>query len=616
MDVAEIELKIGQKVNLGNFVGQLLDFSYERVERVELPGQFSILGGTIAVFPTSLSMPIKIDLFGPEIESIISYEFSGGTKKEKFDLIHIPANILGLKDNAKIKPGDYVVHEDYGVGLFHNLGLKNVAGKDKFYIFLEYRDGDILYVPEEQKDKLSPYVGIGRRRPQLSRLGSQTWRKTYHKTYENVILLARELLNLYAVRSISKCPSLIIDKHWDDEIVKTFPYVDTEDQAQAIKDTYEDLQRDFPMDRLVSGDVGFGKTEVAIRASTQAVANGYQVVMLVPTTILVEQHYVTFKKRFANLPVSIERLSRFIENREQNRIVKAAQNGQADILIGTHRLLGGDIRFKNLGLFILDEEQRFGVKQKEKLKNLRQEVNVLTLSATPIPRTLFMSLSGIRDISQISTSPRGRKEIGTKISKFNEPLIRQYIDREIGRNGQMYYLHNEVATIGGKKNQLQKMFPDLSIEVAHGQMGEERLANIMSQFAEGKIQILVCSTIIENGLDLPNINSLIVEESDKFGLAQLHQIRGRIGRSSRQAYALFTYKNKELSTNAVKRLESLAENTELGAGFNIALSDLEIRGGGNILGREQHGSMEAVGLILYSKLLKEAVARLKRIKQV
>lgn len=608
----EICLKSGSRVNFGDLIVQLLDFGYERAEAVEMPGQFSVSGGTITLFLTDGINPVKLDFFGPEVETISHFELESGKKIDSIGELVLKSNILSLPDKTKIKPGDYVVHEDYGIGLFHNLGMKKVGKVEKLYIFLEYRNGDLLYVPEEMKHKLSPYIGIGHRKPQLSRLGSQSWQKTYKKTYENVIHLAKELLNLYAVRSISNRKPWKIDQNWNEAIVDTFPYIDTEDQRSAIEDTYSDVQREYPMDRLISGDVGFGKTEVAIRTAAQAVANGYQVVLLVPTTILVEQHYVTFLKRFKNLPVVIEHLSRFVESKEQKRVVEAVKNGQVDILIGTHRLLGEDINFKNLGLYIIDEEQRFGVKQKEKLKKIREEVNVLTMSATPIPRTLFMSLSGIRDISQITTPPGGRKRIETKISPYSEKIIKEYVDRELGRSGQVYYLHNEVSTIEGKRIQLQRMFPKARIATGHGQMGEDRLARVMRDFADGKVDILVCSTIIENGLDLPNANTLIVEESDRFGLAQLHQIRGRIGRSPQQAYALFTYGSKDLSQNAIKRLKALAEHTELGAGFNIALSDLEIRGGGNILGKEQHGSMEAVGLILYSKLLKEAVNRLKK----
>ncbi|MEK9156002.1 MAG: DEAD/DEAH box helicase [Patescibacteria group bacterium] len=608
----DFKLKVGEKYNPGDLAGKLIDFGYERVETIEFPGQFSLLGGTLSIFAASAAVPLRLEFFGPELESIASFDGSTGKKISQTEEAEIAANVLILPDGSRIRPGEFIVHEDHGVGRFRCIGTKQVDRQDRAYLFLEYLNGDMLYVPPEMAEKLSSYIGVGRRKPKLSRLGSQSWQKTYKKTYENVIKLARELLDLYAAREISQRERWKIDKHWNEEIIGTFPYIDTPDQAEAVAATFGDLVKNVPMDRLISGDVGFGKTEVAIRAAAQAAANGYQVVMLVPTTILVEQHLVNFRQRFSNLPAVIEHLSRFVQSAEQQKITELLAAGRIDILIGTHRLLGKDINLKNLGLFIIDEEQRFGVKQKERLKRMRAEVNVLTLSATPIPRTLFMSLAGIRDISQINTPPGGRKAITTEITRWNEDKIRGYINREVARGGQIYYLHNEVATIEGKKIQLKKLFPGVAIEVAHGQLPEERLARVMSRFTAGQIQLLVCSTIIENGLDLSNVNTLIVEEADHFGLAQLYQIRGRIGRSARQAYALLTYGNKKITDNAVKRLKSLAENTELGSGFNIALSDLEIRGGGNILGREQHGSMEAVGLVLYSKLLKMAVDRIKK----
>jgi transcription-repair coupling factor (superfamily II helicase) len=365
------------------------------------------------------------------------------------------------------------------------------------------------------------------------------------------------------------------------------------------------------MDRLVCGDVGFGKTEIAIRAMAQAVANGYQAAMLVPTTILTEQHYVTLLKRFEHLPVRINHLSRFVDKSKQNEIIESANKGLVDVLIGTHKLFSQSIKFKNLGLIVIDEEQKFGVKDKERLKKLRANVNVLSLTATPIPRTLFMSLSGIRDISEINDPPRGRQKILTEVSKYDKEKVTEYISREIKRGGQVYYLHNRVETIGAKQNGLQKLFPRLKIEIAHGRMPEKKLADTMMKFADGRIDVLVCSTIVENGLDLPNANTLIVDDADRLGLSQLYQIRGRIGRSMKQSYALFMHNDKQITPNAFKRLKAIAENVELGSGFVIALSDLEIRGGGNILGKEQHGSMETVGLVLYSKLLKKAVQRLK-----
>ncbi|MFA6531989.1 MAG: DEAD/DEAH box helicase [Patescibacteria group bacterium] len=609
--MTQIQLKVGEKYEFSDLIPKLLDFGYERVNEVEVPGQFAISGGILSLFSINLLSPHRVDFFGSEIEKIYSYNLVDGRKSDELTTLIIGSNQINLSDGSRLRPGDYVVHEDYGIGLFHNLGIKKVDGEERSYIYLEYLNGDILYVPENLIGRLSPYIGVGRRKPRLSKLGSKTWEKTYKKTYENVLLLARELLQVYAKREISARSPWQIDERWDKLVTETFPYEDTVDQAVAIRNVFDDLTKNIPMERLICGDVGFGKTEVAIRAAAQAVANGYQVAMLVPTTILVEQHFINFKNRFQNLPVTIERLSRFIESSGQKDVADGTKRGSVDILIGTHRLLGNDIEYKNLGLLIIDEEQKFGVRHKEKLKKIKAEVNVLSLSATPIPRTLFMSLSGIRDISQISTPPSGRKSVDTRIEADKIDLVKEYVVREVERGGQAYYLHNEVSTIEGAKSKLERLMPEIRFAVAHGQMDENRLASTMRNFADGKTDVLVCSTIVENGLDLPNVNTLIVEDADHFGLSQLYQIRGRIGRSPRQSYALFTYSGKKLSSNAYKRLKALADNAELGSGFNIAISDLEIRGGGNILGKEQHGNMEAVGLILYSKLLKSAVDRLR-----
>jgi transcription-repair coupling factor (superfamily II helicase) len=603
----ELEIKVGQKISLDDFLSHLIKMHYERVDELSHFGQFSLSGGNLSIFLIDLIDPIRIEFFGCNIDALSLFDFKTSKKIKEISSIRISPNILILKDGSKIYPGDYVVHEDYGIGLFKHFSVKKTPQTINRYINLEYLNNDILYVPINQTEKLSLYIGVGRKRPRLSKLGSLTWRRSYKKTYENIIYLAKELLNIYAARELSRRKEYWINDEWDREIRCNFPFVETPDQIRAISQVYSDLKKNVPMDRLLAGDVGFGKTEVAIRAAAQTVANGYQVIMLVPTTVLAEQHFVTFRKRFEKLPVCIERMSRFIETKTQGSILEQVKNGNIDILIGTHRLLDEDIKLKNIGLYIIDEEQRFGVKQKERLKKIHTEINVLSLSATPIPRTLFMALSGIRDISQIRTSPSGRKEIKTNIAEFNNEIIKKYINREIKRRGQIYYLHNEVSTIEGKCHKLRQMFPDIRVEVAHGRISEERLVQIMGEFAEGRVQILVCSTIIENGLDIPNVNTLIVEGADKFGLSQLYQIRGRIGRSPKQAYALFLYGHKKITDNAIKRLKALVENVELGSGFNIALSDLEIRGGGNILGREQHGNMETVGLVLYSKLLKMAV---------
>jgi len=606
----KLNLKVRQHHTIINLIEKLTDFGYEQSDQEIASGQFHHIGSNINVFPVNTVAPIRLDFFGNEIDSIKYLDPKTGKKTITLNSVLVENNFLKL-EGAKIKPGDYVVHLDHGIGLFAHKEVLEVEGEYIQYIVINYLNEDVLRTPISQVDKLSRYIGIGKKRPRLSKLGSATWKKTYQKTYEDIILMARDLLEVYASRKIADKIPLHFNKNWEGEIIKTFGFVETIDQVQTIREVYSDQQKVAPMDRLICGDVGFGKTEVAIRAIAQAAANGHQSAMLAPTTILCEQHYRFFQKRFAELPVKIARLSRFTGREESRQILTDVQSGKIDILISTHKILHADLNFKNLGLLVVDEEQKFGVKDKEKLKKIKNNVDVLTLTATPIPRTLFMALSGLRDISRLYSAPAGRKEIATKVEKYDDVIISKAILNEIKNGGQVYYLHNEVATITATRHKLEKLLPDLAIKVAHGQMGESALLNVMSDFTSGEIDVLVCSTIIENGLDLPNVNTLIVDEADRFGLSQLYQIRGRIGRSSKQAYALFTYKDKKLTQNALKRFKAISENTELGAGYDIALSDLEIRGGGNILGRDQHGNMEAIGLVLYSKLLEAAIHKLK-----
>lgn len=613
--MSNLKLIVRDHHTFDRLANRLETADYERVDALSHPGQYALAGGNLSIFPAQGDAPIRLDFFGSEIERIFEYDIISNKSIRNIDKIELRPNNIFIPDGAKIKPNDYLVHEDHGIGIFLYLESKKIQeGTKKIkkpYMVLEYLNGDKLFVPLNQKEKVSRYIGVGSRKPRLSKLGSQTWKKTYRRTYQNVVALAKELLLIYAKREISKKVPIKINYEWDKELAKTFGYKETDDQETAISAVYSDLTKDYPMDRLICGDVGYGKTEVAIRAIGQEVQSGNQVAMLVPTTILTEQHYIVLKERFKNLPVRIERLSRFVDHSLQRKIIEDTKNGQIDILVGTHKLLSQSLSFRNLSLLVIDEEQKFGVREKEKFKKLRNNLNVLSLTATPIPRTLFMSLSGIRDISQINTPPRGRREIITEVIKYDIDKVKEAISLEVKRGGQVYYLHNEVSTIVGTQNKLKRIFPRLRIKTAHGQQSEEVLARTMGEFTEGKVDILVCSTIIENGIDLPNTNTLIVESSDRFGLSQLYQIRGRIGRSKKQAYALFTYADKKITTNAFKRFQALLENVELGSGYNIALSDLEIRGGGNILGREQHGSMEAVGLMLYSKLLSQAVQMIK-----
>jgi transcription-repair coupling factor (superfamily II helicase) len=519
---------------------------------------------------------------------------------------------------SELTPGDYVVHIDHGVGRFVQMFRMAGASADgsgqgeREYLVLEYAAGDRLYVPSDQTDRVSRYVGVGDHAPTLHRLGTTDWARTRSKVKAAVRELAGELLRLYAARQVKEGNACGPDTVWQTEMEDAFPYTETPDQVRAILEVKTDLEQARPMDRLLCGDVGYGKTEVALRAAFKAVDNGRQVAMLVPTTVLAQQHYNTFRERLQAFPIKVEMLSRFRSEKEQKQIVQGLATGRVDICIGTHRLLQKDVVFKNLGLVIIDEEQRFGVLHKEHFKKLRTEVDVLTLSATPIPRTLHMALVGVRDLSVMETPPEDRLPIRTTVMAYDDALIREVILREIDRGGQVYFVHNRVQTIYQMAHHLGDLVPQASIVVGHGQMPEEQLEKVMLDFAAGRYDVLVCSTIIESGLDIPNVNTLIVNQADHFGLAQLYQLRGRVGRGANRAYAYFlTPKNRQMSEVAEKRLRTIMEATDLGAGYRIAMKDLEIRGAGNLLGAEQHGHVAAVGFHLYTQLLAEAVKTLR-----
>ncbi len=509
---------------------------------------------------------------------------------------------------ADLAVGDYIVHIDHGIGIFRGLTRLALNGPEREFLLIEYDRGDKLYVPVHQIDRLSRYVAPGGKAPALHRLGTADWAQVKERTRKAVEDIADELLELYAAREIVSGHAFSPDNPWQHELEASFPYVETEDQLHAIDAVKADMERAKPMDRLVVGDVGYGKTEVALRAAFKAVTDGKQVGVLVPTTVLAQQHFNTFKERLAPFPINVEMLSRFRSTKEQDEIVEKIKSGGVDIVIGTHRLLSGDVQFKDLGLLIIDEEQRFGVVHKERLKQLRQEVDVLTLTATPIPRTLYLSLSGARDMSTIETPPEDRLPIRTYVAEYDERLVRDAILRELDRGGQVFFVHNRVRGINIVADQLRKLVPEANVAVGHGQMAEDQLEQVMVEFAAGQHDVLVCTTIIESGIDIPNVNTLIVNHADKFGLAQLYQLRGRVGRSAARAYAYFLYeKNHPLSAEAHERLQSIAEATELGAGFQIAMRDLEIRGAGEILGAQQHGHISAVGFDLYCRLLASAI---------
>jgi transcription-repair coupling factor (superfamily II helicase) len=509
---------------------------------------------------------------------------------------------------ADLKPGDWVVHMDHGIGQYKGMTQKVIEGTSGEYLTINYRDGDQLFVPIHQADRLTRYIGPDNQKPSPTGLTSAEWAQTKQRVREAVERVARELLDLYAKRQASIGFKFSGDSTWQKELESSFPYIETDDQIKAISAIKTDMENERPMDRLLCGDVGYGKTEVALRAAFKAVMDGKQVAILVPTTVLAQQHYETFQQRLAAYPVQVAMLSRFVSPHDQDEIILQLAVGEVDIVIGTHRLLSSDIQFKDLGLVIIDEEQRFGVTHKEFLKKLRLEVDVLTLTATPIPRTLYMALTGARDISTINTPPEERLPIVTHIGPYSPRLIRQAVLRELERGGQVFFVHNRVQTIPAMESHLLNLLPEARIGIAHGQLPENELSTMMHRFTHHEIDILLCTSIIESGLDIPNANTLIVDRADAFGLAQLYQLRGRVGRGGERAYAYFFRHKQRLPTQeGQERLEVIAENTQLGAGYSIAMRDLEMRGAGELLGTRQHGYIASVGFHLYTRLLANAV---------
>ncbi len=517
-----------------------------------------------------------------------------------------------IQDFAELKPGDYVVHENHGIGIYKGIEKIEVEKVVKDYMKIAYADGGVLYIPVAQMDLIQKYAGADAKKPKLNKLGTIQWGKTKSQVKRAVQAVAEDLVKLYATRQQSEGFVYGPDTVWQKEFEEMFPFEETEDQIQAIEDTKHDMESTKIMDRLICGDVGYGKTEIAIRAAFKAVQEGKQVVYLVPTTILAQQHYNTFVQRLKDFPVRIDLLCRFRSSYQQKKTVEDLKKGLVDIVIGTHRVLSKDVGFKDLGLLIIDEEQRFGVTHKEKIKKLRENIDVLTLTATPIPRTLHMSLIGIRDMSVLEEAPQDRMPIQTYVMEYNDEMVREAIERELSRGGQVYYVYNRVNDIADVAGHLQQLLPEANISFAHGQMRERELEDIMYDFINGDIDVLVSTTIIETGLDIPNANTMIIQDADRFGLSQLYQLRGRVGRSNRMAYAFLLYRrDKLLKEVAEKRLSAIREFTDLGSGIKIAMRDLEIRGAGNLLGEAQSGHMEAVGYDMYCKMLNEAVLKLK-----
>lgn len=538
---------------------------------------------------------------------IADRELFGGAKRKRKPIFS-QGKVLHSFD--QLKPGDYVVHVNHGIGRYTGLETLQINGTHKDYLVIEYAgEGEKLFIPTDQIQLLQKYSGLSDDAPRLNKLGGNEWQKVKQRVNASVQEMAEELIELYAARESLRGHAFSQDDDFQKQFEDEFPYQETPDQLRAIEEVKKDMMRAQPMERLLCGDVGYGKTEVAIRAAFKAVSDGKQVAILVPTTILGMQHYTTFKERFRNYPFNIRLLSRFQSQKQNNETLRKVASGGVDIVIGTHRLLSKDVKFKDLGLVIVDEEQRFGVAQKERLKYLKKNVDVLTMTATPIPRTLHMALVGVRDMSLIETPPEDRYPVRTYVTEYNPETVRESILRELARNGQVYFVYNRVQGIDDMAAKIQKLVPEARIAVAHGQMDEKYLERVMVQFLEREYDILVCTTIIETGLDISNVNTLIVYDADHLGLSQLYQLRGRVGRTNRVAYAYFTYRpNKVLNQDAQKRLGAIRDFTELGSGFKLAMRDLEIRGAGNILGPEQHGFIAAVGFELYCQMLEEAVA--------
>ncbi|CAH0347583.1 transcription-repair coupling factor [Bacillus sp. CECT 9360] len=527
------------------------------------------------------------------------------------------SNAERIKSYSELKVGDYVVHVNHGIGKYLGIETLSINNVHKDYLQIRYQGDDKLYVPVDQIDLVQKYVGSEGKEPKLYKMGGSEWKRVKSKVQSSVEDIADDLIKLYAEREAAKGYAFSPDVDMQREFEVAFAYNETEDQLRSINEIKKDMERERPMDRLLCGDVGYGKTEVAIRAAFKAIMDGKQVAFLVPTTILAQQHYETLRERFQDFPITIGLLSRFRSKKQQTETTKGLKAGTVDIVVGTHRLLSKDIQYRDLGLLIIDEEQRFGVTHKEKIKKLKTNVDVLTLTATPIPRTLHMSMLGVRDLSVIETPPENRFPVQTYVMEYNGGLVREAIERELARDGQVYFLYNRVEDIARKAEEISMLVPDARVAFAHGQMTEQELESVMFGFLDGEYDVLVSTTIIETGVDIPNVNTLIVHEADRMGLSQLYQLRGRVGRSNRVAYAYFTYrKDKVLTEVAEKRLQSIKEFTELGSGFKIAMRDLTIRGAGNLLGAQQHGFIDSVGFDLYSQMLKEAVEVRKNDKPI
>ncbi|MDP3778615.1 MAG: helicase-related protein [bacterium] len=592
------------KIKPFEFAERLIGLGYERSNAVAGRGLFAIRGGIVDVWPINTETPYLIEFAGNSIAGIHAH--TGRTEA----ITPKPMLNRSMKD---LPAGSFVVHQDHGIGIFRGIS------QDTRFFIVEYAppstggEPDRLLVPVDQEERLTPYIGF--ETPHIHRLGGTIWQTTTRKAKEDAEKLARQLLALFAKRNSAERPPYDADASLEEELRERFGFQETPDQLRCEQEIFSDLLSNKPMDRVLCGDVGFGKTELAIRAALRVIVSGRQVAFLCPTTILAAQHAKTIQERFNNFPIRAIMLSRLTSPEEEKKILAGIADGSIDCVIGTHRLLSKDINFKHLGLAVIDEEQRFGVKQKERIKEMRGDVDILSLSATPIPRTMQLTLAKLRDISLLETPPPGRLPIATFVLPHRSALVKEAIERELDRGGQAYFLHNRIDTMGMTRERLLKMFkkyPDLRVGIIHGRMKEKELISIMDDFRSKKIHVLVATTIIENGLDISSANTLIVDDATRLGLAQAHQLRGRIGRGSNQAYSYFLYRPKNLTENAAERLEALRAYANLGSGYQIALRDLEIRGAGNILGREQSGTVNKVGLNLYCHMLAESIEWLQQ----
>jgi len=617
-----IKIHKDEELDYNSLARRLVSYGYERRGMISETGDFSMRGGIIDIFPPTYEGPVRIELSGNVVVSIRSYSLvSSETIEEHAMVIILPK--LGIYPKKKktaelgekaplrsfvdIQVNDYVVHVDHGIGIFRGFKKMRFGEEEKENIVIEYADKDKLYVPIEEMHLIQKYLAFERRPPKLYKLGGRMWKAVKERVKKGICSMAYELLELNAMRSKLKGFSFSKDTEWQRDFENNFPFKETVDQLRSTDEVKRDMESTKPMDRLLCGDVGYGKTEVALRAAFKAVADNKQVAILVPTTLLAEQHFITFKDRMKDFPVTVEMISRFRTKGETGRALKDVERGSIDILIGTHAILRKDIKFKDLGLVIIDEEQRFGVKDKEKLKKIRLMVDVLTLTATPIPRTLYMSLMGIKDMSIIETPPQNRLPVEVIVSEYDDNLIKKAILFEKKRNGQVFFVHNRIEGIEKVAARISGLAPEAKVALAHGRMYPKELENIMRGFMKGSIDVLVSTVIIESGIDIPNANTLIVNRSDMFGLADLYQLKGRVGRFTNKARAYFLVpKGHVLSRESERRLDALERYKDLGSGFKIAMEDLEIRGAGNLLGKEQHGYISAIGFDLYCRILREA----------